>query len=538
MLRGKAIDVVITDLLMPLMDGRELMKWAKEHCPDPKWIVLSSLDTFDVALDAMHLGAFDFLAKPPQAHRIQVAARNALDQLELARDRERLYQEVEHKNAELAHKVEQLSGLCRMLEEQAAVIQGDLERAEIIQRALLPKAPPDLGDWRIETLFRPGSNVGGDFYDIVAFDGRHAGLVVADAAGHGVAAAMLSVLFKHRLELRDAAAAPLPPAEVLEHVNRRLCPDMRAPGSFITALYMLLDRDTGSVRIASAGHPPCVWAKASGSWHVLERTGPALGLEESAAYTEHALELGPGDRLLLYTDGVLDGATAGGPEGLGRLLGAADDSHDLLSRLYEAAKREAPADRDDITMILLERSTEESHFDATVEPRDERGQAPPVEYQGRILRGAADGSGYLCVAGRGSWMRSSVFLEAASELLREQSRLVIDLSRCQALDSTFLGTLYEVVASAPDRIVVQSVPARIEASFRELSMKGVLEHISPTACSLPEGMQPVLRSLDGEAERGRLLRAHEVLASLSDENREQFEDVVAMLRKEGGAGPT
>ncbi len=110
-LREKAVDVVITDVLMPNMDGRELMKWAQEHCPEPLWIVLSGLDTFDAAVDALHLGAFDYLAKPPEVERVRVAVRNAMDQLELMRDRERLYGELEQSNTLLGEKVAQLEEL-------------------------------------------------------------------------------------------------------------------------------------------------------------------------------------------------------------------------------------------------------------------------------------------------------------------------------------------------------------------------------------------------------------------------------------------
>ena len=90
-LRDRAVDVVITDVLMPNMDGRELMGWAKEHCPEPVWIILSGLDTFDAAIDALRLGAFDFLAKPLEVQRLRVVVRNALAHGDLLREKERLY---------------------------------------------------------------------------------------------------------------------------------------------------------------------------------------------------------------------------------------------------------------------------------------------------------------------------------------------------------------------------------------------------------------------------------------------------------------
>jgi DNA-binding NtrC family response regulator len=99
-LREQRVDVVITDVVMPNMDGLALMKWAQEHCPEPLWIVLSGLDTFDAAVEALQLGAFDYLAKPPEIPRVRVAVRNALDQIELTRERRRLYAELEDSNAQ------------------------------------------------------------------------------------------------------------------------------------------------------------------------------------------------------------------------------------------------------------------------------------------------------------------------------------------------------------------------------------------------------------------------------------------------------
>ena len=221
-LRDRSVDVVVTDVLMPRMDGLELMKWAQAECPGPLWIILSGLETFDAAVDALQSGAFDYLAKPPEVQRVRVAVRNALDQLDLVRERQRLYAELADSNEQLAVKVVQLEEANRVLEDQAAVIQADLDRAEVIQRALLPQQPPAVRGWCMDTLYRPGSSVGGDFYDAILLDENHLALVIADAAGHGVAAAMISVLFKTRLHPVDQGGDILGPAQVLESLNQTL----------------------------------------------------------------------------------------------------------------------------------------------------------------------------------------------------------------------------------------------------------------------------------------------------------------------------
>jgi serine phosphatase RsbU (regulator of sigma subunit) len=445
-----------------------------------------------------------------------------------------LYQELEHSNASLSRRVDQLTTVCRMLEEQSAVIQEDLARAEVIQRALLPRKPPRLDGWSLETLYRPGRFVGGDLYDIIPFNERHLGIVIADAAGHGVAAAMLSVLFKHRLAVWDrAAGAPLEPCEVLSRANAELCSDASTPGSFITAAYLLMDRVSGEARVAAAGHPPALWIRA-GEGRLLDRTGPALGLTPAARYTQETFTLEPGDRLLLYTDGLLDGGPASPthPQLISALAEPDGDRAELLRAFHEAATRDASHDPDDITIILLERREGPSQFDDTTGAAKAQPMAA-ASAQLRLLQGVSNGCGFVSIAGTGTWMRSQAFFDAVSALMRRHGRVTVDLRDCDHLDSTFLGTIYELVVTHPDGIRIQRVPARLKALFDELSMDAALDRITPDPRPLPATMEP-LDDVSADANRQglRLLKAHEILASLSDENQEQFQDVVTSLRQD------
>lgn len=532
-LSERHVDVVVTDVLMPKMDGRDLMKWAQEHCPEPLWIVLSGLETFDAAVDALHLGAFDFLAKPPQVPRVRVAVRNALDQIALVNEGERLHAEIEQSNVQLAEKVQQLEQLCRMLDEQARIIQADLNRAEVIQRALLPQDPPDIDGWVLETLYRSGSSVGGDFYDILDLDNQHLGLVIADAAGHGVAAAMLAVLFKLRLRVRDRDGNLLMPNAVLRNLNRRLHETISAPGTFITAVYALVNKRTGDVRLASAGHPPAVCRADSGESNLLERTGPALGLVADARYEERTIHLDTGDRLLLYTDGVIEGgAESPTHDEIVHALGSNPDRSELLGALYAAATRGVGADRDDVTMILLERGRGVSRFDDTPAPGEIQ-RPQPLTDQMQLLQGVEKKHGFLSIAGTATWIRSQAFFDAAKTLLERCEDLTVDLGACEYLDSTFLGTLHEIVMAKPEAVKIQRLPPKIRALFEELSMEGVLSHASIVNDPLPERMEPVAQGTTEATEQGlRMLSAHETLASLSPENRKVFQHVVESLRSE------
>lgn len=529
-LHQRKIDVVVTDVVMPNMDGLELMKWAQEHCPEPLWIVLSGLETFDAAVDALHLGAFDYLAKPPQVPRVRVAVRNALDQIELVRERERLYAELESSNTQLAEKVNELQKVCRVLEDQAATIQADLDRAEIIQRALLPQEPPAIAGWCMETLYRPGSSVGGDFYDAVVLDEEHLGLVIADAAGHGVAAAMLSVLFKLRLKQLDSAGNALMPYQVLERLNNRLFETLSAPGAFITAIYILLDLRSGRVQLASAGHPPCIIGTGGGH-KMLERTGPALGLEADAHYEEHEFQLEAGDRLLLYTDGVLEGgADAPSCEDMATALTSDTPHTELPYRFYQDATRGVSGERDDITILVIQRSVGDSHFDDAASLED-RHQPEPAVPQPHLLKGVEEETAFICIAGSVTWLCSQAFLDCANALLEQHGRLILDLGACEHMDSTCLGTLHEIVTSRPDSVQLQRVSEGVCKLFDELSMSKVIGHITHETTTLPRDLQPVdTVNLTPDQQGARILSSHQVLASLSEENQEQFRAVLESLR--------
>jgi YesN/AraC family two-component response regulator len=117
-LTGHTVDVVITDVMMPRLDGLELIRWARQRYPEIVWIIFSSLDTFDAAVEAIHLGAFDFLAKPPNLKELEISLRNALAHRQLVEEKEALHRSLEQ-------RVLQLEGLCRILGDQAEQINQD-----------------------------------------------------------------------------------------------------------------------------------------------------------------------------------------------------------------------------------------------------------------------------------------------------------------------------------------------------------------------------------------------------------------------------
>ena len=173
---------------------------------------------------------------------------------------------------------------------------------------------------RVNVLYRPGMKVVGDLFDITLLDNNRVPLYVADLAGHGVATAMLSVLFKQFMPLLDAAGDARSPAEVFHRVNKRMTNDGRIKGLFLTAGYVLVNLGTGELQAASAGHTPILSRRANGDKVLLERTGPALGLTANAIFAERHLYIQPNDRLMLYTNGLIDGLDVGDDDELMKVL--------------------------------------------------------------------------------------------------------------------------------------------------------------------------------------------------------------------------
>jgi sigma-B regulation protein RsbU (phosphoserine phosphatase) len=531
-LAGHSVDVVITDVMMPRFDGLELIRWGRQRYPETVWIILSSLDTFDTAVEAIHLGAFDFLAKPPNLKKLEISLRNALAHRQLVEEKKALHRS-------LKQRVLQLEGLCSILGDQAEQISQDLRRAEIIQGALLPQVPPAMRGLSVHSLYRPGHFVGGDLYDVITVEEDKIAVYVADASGHGVSAAMLSVLFKQRLSMMTVPGTVINPAVVLAKMNDELFRDVAAPGMFITAVYCLIDTGRGTVDIASAGHPPVHLVRASGEASLIERTGPALCLHANAAFKETHIDLQPGDRLFLYSDGLTDpaGDAIEKQNLLVEQLGATELTADsFLEDQVGHLPPESTCERDDITMVLVEFRDGPSHFNNGGKESD--AQVKPTAHTSGSLNYAELGeSTVINICGRGTYMLSHNFFDAVQAIINGKRELTIDLSGCDYLDSTFLGMIHEVVAQgdkARIRIHVQRISESVRRLFEELSMDLVLQHVREPAGPLPN-MEPLVKTApDKVTLHRRILRAHDILVSLSDENQTKFQGVVEMLKKEMG----
>ena len=543
LLEREDIEVVIADLVMPRMDGLALMRWAMTSCPGPSWVLLSGQATVDRAIEAIRLGAFDFLRKPLDVSEALLATvRNVLRQRKLVAERERLNGELADSNARLSQQVDQLTRACGILCEQAEIIEDDLRRAERIQKSLLPPRPPAMGPLAVNSVYRPSRKVGGDLYDVVQPDPNHLIAYLADAAGHGVSAAMLAVLFKQRLGMLDEHRRPRNPGAVLRSVNQAILAECAAPGLFITAAYCLINTETGEGIASSAGHRPLLLRHADGGVDMIYHTGPALGISADARFAQKRFHLGPGDQLLMYTDGLCESAetnTALTHEHILEAMGDGDGENVLhrLLQIAQARRNDMPHE-DDITIVLLTASPE---MRSTVDngPPSTAVVAthmPTVGPMAQVLVGATERTSAVSIQGRGTWTFCAALKDYCTAALKAGRPLTLDMSLCVYLDSTFLGTVLEAASLADELggyLRIQAVLPEVRELFEELGMESVLQRVTPAMVPLPSRMTALLgATMCDRRDQQRILYAHEALASLSERNRTEFATVIEYVRKQ------
>jgi sigma-B regulation protein RsbU (phosphoserine phosphatase) len=248
-------------------------------------------------------------------------------------------------------------------ERELAAVEGELEAARRIQTSILPDGPPRTEGLSIAVRFRPSSTVAGDFYDFLDRGLSQIGLVVADVSGHGVPAALIASMVKIAVASRVDSFDH--PARLLSEVNRTLIGNFQH--GFVTAAYAFLDTEKSEVVIASAGHPhPFLLSTETANMREVGGSGTVLGRFADAVFHEERYPFNPGDRLVLYTDGIVEAQDAAaemfGEDRLGTLIGAsaslsAEELADRILGEVRSWSQNQPQDLrdDDLTLVIVDR---------------------------------------------------------------------------------------------------------------------------------------------------------------------------------------
>ena len=242
-------------------------------------------------------------------------------------------------------------------------IEQELRVARSIQQASLPKEVPTLEGWQISPLYRPAHEVGGDFYDFHRLSEGRLGVVVGDATGKGVPAALVMSTTCGMLQLAAQASDSSSPGEVLSRVNEALL--ARIPANmFVTCFYAILDPESGSLTYANAGHDlPYLRRRGGGDAEELRARGMPLGLMPGMSYEQKEIVLERGESALFYSDGLVEahdpkGEMFGFPR-LRELVAKHGEERSLgnflLEELYSFVG-EGWEQEDDITLLTLRRA--------------------------------------------------------------------------------------------------------------------------------------------------------------------------------------
>src|ERR1700722_13753850 len=325
-------DLILLDVMMPDMDGYEVCSKLKlcSETRDIPVIFLTGQTQVEEETRGFDVGAVDYIHKPFSPAVVRARVQTHLT----------------------------LRGIREQLAQQLLTIQEELETARQIQLSILPSEIPKIEGLDIAARYVPMTSVAGDFYDFIVVDEKHIGVLVADVSGHGMPAALIASMLKIALSTQEAHAAD--PAQVLLGLNRVLCGKFQH--HYVTAAYLFVDMQKRTLTYAGAGHPPLLlWGGSSKGVRTVMENGMFLGRFPFATYSSVELPLQSGDRVLLYTDVILETANSAGGEfgtdGFTRFLvteqsTSADHFADqLLEELSRWSARGSAEDLDDeITM--------------------------------------------------------------------------------------------------------------------------------------------------------------------------------------------
>ncbi|MDH4562851.1 two-component system response regulator RssB [Pseudomonas sp. BN411] len=342
-------DLVICDLRMPQVDGLELIRRISELEAETPVIVVSGAGVMSDAVEALRLGAADYLIKPLEDLAVlEHSVRRALDRSALRLENRRYREKLEAANRELQASLH--------------LLQEDQNAGRQVQMNMLPVTPWEVDSLRFAHQIIPSLYLSGDFVDYFRVDERRVAFYLADVSGHGASSAFVTVLLKFmttRLLYESRRNGMLPefkPSEVLGHINRGLINTKL--GKHVTMLGGVIDEESGKLTYSIGGHLPLPVLYSEGKASYLTGKGLPVGLFEEASYDDQIIDLPSSFSLTLLSDGILDllpGETLKDKEAaLPKMVCEAGGSLDGLRQVFGLASLgEMP---DDIALLVLSRN--------------------------------------------------------------------------------------------------------------------------------------------------------------------------------------
>lgn len=341
-------DLVVCDLRMPQIDGLELIRRIGEQRAETPVIVVSGAGVMNDAVEALRLGAADYLIKPLEDLAVlEHSVRRALDRSRLRLENRRYREKLEATNRELQASLN--------------LLQEDQNAGRQVQMNMLPETPWEVDGFRFAHKIIPSLYLSGDFVDYFRIDERRVGFYLADVSGHGASSAFVTVLLKFmttRLlyESRRVTFSAFKPSDVLAHINRGLINCKL--GKHVTMLGGVIDEEAGRLTYCIGGHLPLPILYKDGQASYLQGRGLPVGLFKEATYENYELPLPESFSLTLMSDGILDllpGDTLKEKEAaLPQVVQSAGGSLDGLRQVLGLAELgEMP---DDIALLVLSRN--------------------------------------------------------------------------------------------------------------------------------------------------------------------------------------
>jgi len=327
-------DLIISDLMMPNMDGIEFCKEVKTRSEftNPYFIMLTAKATVDSKVEGLKIGADDYITKPFNVKEL-VARVNSAMRIKA------LQNEVVEKNVEL--------------ERYKAAMENELQLAARFQESLIPPDGNISPGIRLTSIYQPTIHIGGDIFDVRnAGDGQIV-FFVADVTGHGIVAAVISAMIK--LSFIQAAADTSSPSAIAEKINRDIV-STTSEEHFASVFLGSLTPDGSALSFVRAGHPAPYLCQHDGQILPLAPKGFLLGIDPTAQFPQQTVSLSPRDRIFMFTDGISEAEGRDGELfGTGRIRQYLARQGASLSGLLDLANQWSGGQyQDDFTLVQLE----------------------------------------------------------------------------------------------------------------------------------------------------------------------------------------